>query len=139
MKAGIAICLLAMLLCLLIAPAQENNDGDAVLLARAIYAVARYEDRDAKLAVATVAMNRVESRFFPDTLEEVLESRHAFPMGENYDGESLEAAQQVLDGYRAFDSEVLWFRTDGTLTWGSSGYVCAEGALAFYSEDGYDL
>ena len=139
MKSGIAICLMMMLMCLLIAPAEREIDAEAVLLARAIYAIAGEEDYEAKLSVGTVVMNRVDSRFFPDTTEEVLYGQHAFPMGENFDDDSLDAAYEVLDGYRAFDEDVLWYRMDGTMTWGTEGYVCEEGSLAFYNADGFDL
>ena len=61
MKKWIALLAAAvMIVCALAPSASFTEDRDTVLLARAIYALARDEDYDVKLAIGTVAMNRVE-------------------------------------------------------------------------------
>ena len=47
--------------CALSPKAGFTEDVDTVRLAKAIYALARSESYDAKLAIGTLAMNRVES------------------------------------------------------------------------------
>jgi len=51
----------ALLICALMPSASFTEDRDTVLLARAIYALAREESYETKLAIGTVAMNRVEN------------------------------------------------------------------------------
>mgnify|MGYP000849026055 CR=1 FL=1 len=48
-----------------------TEDAATVRLARVICALAGNDSYEAKLAIGTVVMNRVESPWFPDTLEDV--------------------------------------------------------------------
>lgn len=84
-----------------------SEDKSTVQLARVIYAVARNENYDAKLALGSVAMNRVDNPWYPDTLAEVLDEKHQFPAGKTYDDESLKAAHAVISGERTLDGEMV--------------------------------
>ena len=84
-----------------------SEDKSTVQLARVIYAVARNDSYEAKLALASVAMNRVGNPWYPDTLEEVLNEKHQFPAGKTYDDESLKAAHVVVSGQVTIDIDMV--------------------------------
>lgn len=137
MKRWIVLLSLAALLALMLAPgASYTEDRDTVLLARAIYAMAGREAYGAKLAAGTVAMNRVESARFGDTLGEVLNEQHQFPFGRRYDGDSLAAAHEVLSGRRTLSADVLFFHpADAAEPWAIAP-VRTVGSYSFYDRDG---
>lgn len=111
MRKWVALAVLAALLCCVLSPSVSfTEDRDTVLLARAIYALAKNGSYDAKLAVGTVAMNRVESVWFPDTLNGVLNEQHQFPIGSRYDADSLAAAHAVLAGRRALSAAAVYYQ-----------------------------
>lgn len=128
---------IAALACAMIPSVSFTEDQDTVRLARTIYALARDESYETKLAIGTVVMNRVESDWFADTLGEVLAEQQQFPAGSRYDGESLRAAHDVLSGARALDGGALYYQAlDASRPWGEEGRVATVGGYAFYSEDG---
>ena len=111
MRKWIAIlAVMALLGCALVPGVSFTEDRSTVLLARAIYALARDASYDAKLAIGTVAMNRMDSVWFDDTLEGVLNAQHQFPIGSRYDAESLAAAHEVLSGRRTLSAEALYYQ-----------------------------
>ncbi len=136
MKKWIAIIALGALLVSLLAPGVSyTEDRDTVLLARAIYALARDESYEAKLAVGTVAMNRVASVWFPDTLDGVLNAQHQFPIGRRYDAESLDAAHAVLSGRRALGADALYYHAlDAAEPWAAAP-IRTVGGYGFYDRD----
>lgn len=100
-----AVVLLALILS---APVHGlSEDKSTVQLARAIYAVARDDSYEAKLALGSVVMNRVDNPWYPDTLAEVLNEKHQFPAGRTYDNESLKAAHAVVTGQRTLDGDMV--------------------------------
>ena len=100
-----AVLLLALIMSMPVHGLSE--DKSTVQLARVIYAVARNDSYDAKLALASVALNRVDNPWYPDTLAEVLDEKHQFPAGKSYDDESLKAAHAVIGGKRTVDSDMV--------------------------------
>jgi len=129
-----AVC--AMLACILVPGTSFTEDRDTVLLARSIYALARSESYETKLAIGSVVMNRIENPWFGDTLGEVLSQQHQFPAGSRYDAESLSAAHDVLAGKRVLDDSALYYRAaDASAMW--QGEVLETiGSYSFYAEDG---
>ena len=111
MRKWIAIlAVMALLCCVLVPQVSFTEDRDTVLLARAIYALAKDASYEAKLALGAVAMNRLDSAWFPDTLGGVLNEQHQFPIGSRYDAESLSAAHEVLSGRRTLSAEALYYQ-----------------------------
>ena len=139
MKRWMALIALAALLCCALTPGVSyTEDRDTVLLARTIYALGRGESYDAKLAIGTVAMNRVRSVWFPDSLEGVLTEQHQFPIGSRYDDESLSAAHEVVAGRRTLAGEALYYqRLSASEPW-TLAPLKTVGGYAFFAENGAD-
>ncbi len=124
------------LACALLPGVSSTEDRDTVLLARTIYAMAREESYDAKLAVGSVAMNRVGNAWFGDTLGEVLTQQHQFAAGTRYDQDSLAAAHEVLAGRRTLAPDVLYFHpVDAAEPWAERP-IKTVGHYSFYETDG---
>ena len=102
--------LLALILCVPMHGLSE--DKNTVQLARVIYAVAREESYEAKLALGCVVMNRVDSPWYPSTLKDVLAQKHQFPAGQRYDDESLRAAHDVVTGRRTLSPDMVEWSTE---------------------------
>ena len=133
MRKWIALLALAALLaCALVPNVSFTEDRDTVLLARAIYALARNEGYEAKLAIGTVAMNRMESVWFADDLGGVLNEQHQFPIGSRYDAESLRAAHAVLSGKRVLKPEALYYQSLAASQPRSDAPLAVVGGFAFY-------
>lgn len=133
MRKWIAVLALAALLVGALLPGVSfTEDRDTVLLARAIYALARNDTYDAKLAIGTVAMNRLDSPWFADTLGEVLNEQHQFPIGSRYDEESLAAAHAVLSGRRTLDRDALYYQALSASRPRGDVPLATVGGFAFY-------
>ena len=137
MRRGLALLGAAVALgCMLLPGTSFTEDRDTVLLARTIYAMAGRESYAAKLAVGSVAMNRVENAWFADTLGGVLSEQHQFPAGSRYDAESLSAAHAVLSGRRALGADALYYHSlNATEPWRAKP-VGTVGSFGFYDRDG---
>ena len=134
MRKWIAIIAVAALLaCALIPGVSFTEDRSTVLLARAIYALARDASYDAKLAIGTVAMNRMDSVWFDDTLDGVLNEQHQFPIGSRYDAESLAAAHAVLSGRRTLDADALYYQSLNATQRRPDAPLATVGSFAFYN------
>ena len=131
---------LALLLALSIAwlpTVSYTEDQDAILLARTIYALARDESYDTKLAIGTVVMNRVDSAWFGDSLTEVLTEHMQFPQGNRYDDDCLQAAHAVLSGTRTLDRSALYYQSIGAAEpYSEKTRIASVGGYAFYTSNG---
>ena len=133
MKRWIALAALAALLICALAPGVSfTEDRDTVLLARAIFALARDESYDVKLAIGTVAMNRLDDTWFADTLNGVLNEQHQFPIGSRYDAESLSAAHAVLAGRRTLSRDALYYQSLNASQPRTDAPLATVGSYAFY-------
>lgn len=98
-----------------------SYNTDTIRLARLIYSEAEPNLRD-KLAVGTVVLNRVKSKYYPNTIQAVISQKRQFNGYNNkrywksIDKQSFEAAKRVLEGYRSFGSRVLYFFNPYTAT-----------------------
>ena len=127
-----ALAAAALLACALVPGISYTEDRDTILLARAIYALARNESYDVKLAIGAVAMNRLDSAWFPDTLGGVLNEQHQFPIGSRYDAESLRAAHAVLAGKRALSADPPSYQPLSATQPRSDAPLAVVGGYAFY-------
>ena len=131
------VCLALLFLAIVLPSLSFTEDQETVLLARAVYAVARDESYEAKLAVASAALNRVDDPWHPNTLRGVLEEKHQFPIGSYYDAESLRAAHEALAGRRNLPADVMYFQSAaGASRWDDTYLYRTIGGLSFYTRDG---
>ena len=131
------VCLALLFLAIVLPSLSFTEDQETVLLARAVYAVARDESYEAKLAVASAALNRVDDPWHPNTLRGVLEEKHQFPIGSYYDTESLRAAHEALAGRRNLPADVMYFHSSaGASRWDDTYLYRTIGGLSFYTRDG---
>lgn len=105
---------------------SENNDfllskKEKNLLARLVHAEAKGEPYVGKVAVATVVLNRVEHKEFPDTVKEVIYEKNAFEpvsngsINEPADKESVKAVQDAIQN-KGNNDELLYFYNPDTAT-----------------------
>ena len=133
----VIIALAALLVCVLSPGVSYTEDRSTVMLARAIYALGRNESYDTKLAIGTLAMNRVANPWFSATLDSVLQEQHQFPMGSRYDADSLSAAHEVLSGKRTLDADALYYQAaDASDPRTDAAPVAVVGSYAFYATPG---
>jgi N-acetylmuramoyl-L-alanine amidase len=82
-----------------------GNSNDVYLLAKVVYGEARGEPYTGKVAVAAVALNRVNSSLFPDSLAEVVYQPGAFSIVDDGqinlspDQDALRAARDAANGW----------------------------------------
>ena len=126
------VAALALMACVLAPGVSFTEDRDTVLLARAIYALARNDSYDAKLAIGTVAMNRLDSVWFADSLNGVLNEQHQFPIGSRYDSECLAAAHAVLSGRRSLAANALYYQSLSASEPRTDKPLAVVGNFAFY-------
>lgn len=113
------------------------------LLERLVEAEASGEPYEGKLAVATVVINRLNSKQFPNTIKGVIYQKNQFSPVSNGNinrkasADSKKAVRQVVDeGYRSFSPEVVYFLNPkiATSKWiiRNRTYVTTIGNHAFY-------
>ena len=84
---------------------SSTVSADQYLLARLVYAEARGESYKGKVAVAAVALNRVRSSSFPNTISGVIYQSNAFESVSNGsinkkpDSDCLRAAREAMNGW----------------------------------------
>lgn len=125
----------AILLALVVLPGLGLTEGDdTIRLARTIYTLGKDETYETKLMLGSVAMNRIENPWFPDTLREVLCQPHQFPHGTLYDEDSLKAARELMMGRRALNPWVVFYsEIDSHTVPEHSVLFTTAGNYAFYS------
>ena len=115
---------------------------DFELMGKTVFAEAKTEEFEGQVAVAEVILNRVESKDFPDTVEEVIKQDGAFSSWGNgsvetapLDDECLEAVQDAVNE-RIFPDSVVYFREGRFHSFGTPYTVI--GHHYFSSEEGED-
>lgn len=103
---------------------SASSSSEQQLLARLIYAEARGESYKGKVAVGAVALNRVRSSQFPNTLSGVVYQKNAFESVSNGsinntpDDECLRAAKEAMNGWDPTGG-CLYFYNAATVSSGS--------------------
>ena len=132
----VLFCILLLPILALLPSIAFTEDTATVRLARTIYALAGTESYETKLAVGTVAANRVSSPWFAGTLEGVLEEQHQFPCGRRYDAESLRAAHEIVSGARTLPEDVLYYHAmNAAEPWPQDALYKTCGGYGFYLDD----
>jgi len=90
------------------------------LLEQLVHAEAKGESLQGKIAVANVVVNRVKSNKFPNTIRGVILQKNQFsPVSDGSintkpSKESIKAVQTILEGYKSFNNEVVFFCNTST-------------------------
>ena len=130
------ICILLLPILALLPTVAFTEDAATVRLARTIYALAGTEPYETKLAIGSVAANRVASPWFAGTLAGVLEEQHQFPCGRRYDAESLRAAHEIVSGARTLPGDVVYYHAiDAAEPWPEDALYKTSGGYGFYTDD----
>lgn len=131
------LLLIAVCICVVIPTTHSYTEDTAtVRLARTIYAIAGDQDYETQLAIGTVIMNRVDSPWYPSTLEGVLSQQQQFPCGTRYDEEALAAAHEVLTGERSLDESVIAYQAkDASAPRDAEDVVAESGNFNFFDTD----
>lgn len=131
------LLLTAVCICVIIPTTHSYTEDTAtVRLARTIYAIAGDQDYETQLAIGTVIMNRVDSPWYPSTLEGVLSQQQQFPCGTRYDEEALAAAHEVLTGERTLDESVIAYQAkDASAPRDAEDVVAESGNFNFFDTD----
>lgn len=94
------------------------TDEEVILLQKVVSAESRGESSEAQYNVACVILNRLESSFFPDSLEEVVNQSGQFSCVESgailnvpITESVVEAVASALDN-NTLDAKVMWFRSN---------------------------
>ena len=111
---GIAIGIILSLLFAVKVFAAPVSEEDVELIAKTVQAEAGNQDFTGKRMVAAVILNRVESKTFPDDVEEVLSQEHQFSTFRYLNSvkatdEDVLAVQ--MESISRSDAEVMFFRT----------------------------
>ena len=124
-----------VLAALLLLPALGLTEGDdTIQLARTLYTLGRDESFDTMIMLGNVVMNRVESSWYPDSIDGVISQPHQFPHGTLYDDEALRAAREVMRGRRILPESVLRYcdlEAAGLME--EAALYTTSGSYAFYS------
>ena len=132
----LVLFLLVACVCAAIPAPSFTEDSATVRLAKTIYTLAGSEDYETKIAIGTVVMNRVESPWYPSTLDGVLSQQQQFPCGSRYDEDSLAAAHEVLSGERSFGSDVIAYQAkDASAPRGDADKCAESGNYNFYNSE----
>ncbi len=121
---------------------------DIYLLAKIVQCEAGNQNKDAKIAVATVVLNRVLSDKFPDTVEEVILENHdgVYQFTPCMDGGSWWYKEPTYEDFEAIDTmiylgyttDALWFESCIEESWHTISdkieYDFTEGDIRFYKE-----
>ena len=106
----------------------NKNDEDAVKLARLLCRVCKNGDRLTKAAVASVALNRLESPLFPDDIPSVINTLGgAFPC--DIPEDCMRAAYEAIQGVKPYGG-ILYFEDAGKADKSVKG--AKHGGFVFY-------
>ena len=109
---------------------NEIMYGEIEMLAQLVESEAGNQDETGKRYVADVVLNRVESKDFPDTIEEVIYQKNQFSVinngafdkaAYNISEESYNVAYEEYMGPR-MNTEIIYFRTNRYSSYGTSAF-----------------
>ncbi len=125
--------ILVLIVTLLLPSMSYSEDYPTQLLAKTIFANTRGQSYEAMLAFGSIIMNRVNDKAFPGTIEAVINQKHQFAYGNNYDEISLEVARQLMKGNCTLPNYVLYTKTiTSKQEWSNKWLYKTLGNLQFY-------
>jgi spore germination cell wall hydrolase CwlJ-like protein len=114
------------------APAYVYTEQEKAYIARVVYAEARGEPFEGKVAVAAVVLNRFESGKFGRTVKKVVFARNQFAVSRRYNDECMAAVNAAIDQRDAFPDNMYYFRVSKSKRWRNFKYHTRIGHHSFY-------
>jgi N-acetylmuramoyl-L-alanine amidase len=114
------------------APAYVYSEQEKAYIARVVYAEARGETFEGKVAVAAVVLNRFESGQFGSTVKRVVFARNQFAVSRRYNDECMIAVTAAIDQRDAFPDDMYYFQASKRKHWRSFEYYTRIGNHSFY-------
>ncbi len=113
-------------------PAYAYSDEEKAYVARVVYAEARGEIFDGKVAVAAVVLNRFESGRFGKTVKKVVFARNQFAVSKKYSAECMAAVEAAIEQSDAYPDDMYYFRVSKSKKWRNFDYYTRIGNHSFY-------
>lgn len=107
------------------------NEEDMELMARTVYAEARGEEFEGKVAVAQVILNRYESGRFGDSIRRVVLAKNQFAVSKKYDDECMEAVEAAIEE-KLHPEDMYYFRVSKKKKWRNFEFYDRIGNHSFY-------
>jgi len=114
------------------APAHIYTEQEKAYIARVVYAEARGEPFEGKVAVAAVVLNRFESGRFGRTVKKVVFARNQFAVSRRYNAECMAAVNAAIDQRDAFPDDMYYFQVPKSKRWRNFKYYTRIGHHSFY-------
>ncbi|NLT97836.1 MAG: cell wall hydrolase [Christensenellaceae bacterium] len=114
------------------APAHIYTEQEKAYIARVVYAEARGEPFEGKVAVAAVVLNRFESGRFGRTVKKVVFARNQFAVSRRYNAECMAAVNAAIDQRDAFPDDMYYFQVSKSKRWRNFKYYTRIGHHSFY-------
>ena len=107
------------------------NEEDMELMARTVYAEARGENFEGKVAVAQVILNRYESGRFGNSIKRVVFARNQFAVSKKYDDECMAAVEAAVEE-KLHPEDMYYFRVSKKKKWRNFVFYDRIGDHSFY-------
>lgn len=114
------------------APSYAYSEQEKAFIARVVYAEARGEIFEGKVAVAAVVLNRFESGRFGKTVKRVVFARNQFAVSRRYTAECMKAVEIAIDNKDAYPDDMYYFRVSKSKKWRNFDYFTRIGNHSFY-------
>ena len=108
------------------------SEAEKQLIARVVYAESRGEIFEGQVAVATVVINRYESRLFGNSFSKIVFASDQFAIGGKYNSESLKAVEKAIEQLGAYPKNMYYFQVSKSKTWRNFVYYKRIGNHSFY-------
>ncbi len=95
---------------------EKYTDEEKDMIAYVVYAEARGEDFEGKVAVAQVILNRYESGKFGKSIKSVVYSRHQFAVSRRYDDVCMDAVEYAMDN-SPYPKNMYYFQKSKRKNW----------------------
>ncbi len=113
-------------------PAYAYSDEEKAYIARVVYAEARGETFEGKVAVAAVVLNRFESGRFGKTVKRVVFARNQFAVSKKYTAECIAAVEAAIEQNDSYPEDMYYFRVSKSKKWRNFDYYARIGNHSFY-------
>ncbi len=107
------------------------TDAEKEMIAKVVYAEARGECFDGRVAVAQVVINRYQSGKYGPTLKRVIYKRYQFAVSKKYTAPCMEAVEYAIENM-PYPEDMYYFRVSKSKHWRNFVYYNRIGNHSFY-------